>query len=58
MRGLLLIFLITVLILLIGLFFGYAQINKSFDIAESVQQLAVPFGNDFDQDFIRKKSFN
>ena len=57
MKHLLLIFLFTVLILLIGLIFGYNQFDNPYSISQSTKELAQPLTVELDVDFIRKKSF-
>ena len=57
MKDVLLIFLTSVIILLIGIFFGFGQIKKTYEVASSASDLSVPFAQDFDKDFIREKSF-
>jgi hypothetical protein len=45
------------LILLVGLLFGYKQINNRYELSQSTSDLSIPFNEDFDKDFIREKSF-
>ena len=57
MRELILIFVSTVLILLVGVFLGFDQFKNSYAISEKVVEMSVPLDVDLDIDFIRKKSF-
>lgn len=57
MKQLLLIFFSSVLILLVGVIFGFKQIENPYSISRGAQELAVPLNIDLDTDFIRKKSF-
>jgi hypothetical protein len=57
MRQLLLLFLSTVLILFIGVFFGYSHLEVNHSIPPRIKELALPLKVDLDTDFIRKRSF-
>ncbi len=47
-----LIFLSTMLILLLGLFFGFEQIQKSFEIPAHIAELSIPFEKELNKEFI------
>lgn len=57
MKQVLLIFLFSVLILLLGILFGFKQIKNPYNVTQSTQELSEPLSIDLDTDFIRKKSF-
>lgn len=52
MSKVILIFSSTMLILLSGLFFGFGQIKKDFEISAEIRDLAVPFEQELDKEFI------
>lgn len=50
-KEIMLIFLSTVLILVIGIVFGYNQIENPYEISERVRVLSQPFEGSIDRDF-------
>ncbi len=47
-----LIFFMTVLILVVGISFGYDQINNPYEISEETRSLSVPFEGEVDRVFL------
>lgn len=52
MKEFVLIFLTTISILTIGIFFGYEQIANSYEISEATRSLAEPFSSEIDKSFL------
>ena len=53
LKEFLLIFAVTGLILIAGVYFGFAQINNPYEISENTLLLAEPFKGSVDRDFLR-----
>ena len=51
-KEIMLIFLSTVLILVIGIMFGYEQIENPYEISERVHVLSQPFEGNVDKGFL------
>ena len=52
LKEIMLIFLATVLILVIGIMYGYEQIENPYEISERVLVLSQPFEGNIDRDFL------
>jgi hypothetical protein len=53
MRETFLLFLITVLILLLGIFFGFSQLGNSYGVSQRAKSLAVPFESNLDLGIVK-----
>lgn len=54
MKKIALLFLMTLIILLVGILFGYAQLHVTNEITDSTRKLSTPFEGDFDREFLEK----
>ena len=52
LREIVLLFLATILILVVGIMFGYEQIENPYEISEEVRVLSRPFEGSIDRVFL------
>ena len=57
MKYILLLFFVSVIILLLGLFVGFPTIDINYGVSDEVRQVGQPFEEDFDKEFIRESVF-